>query len=65
MNNEDRLIAQLKAQYNAQPLPPTLEERICDSMKKDCMKNSKTTAPGAASSGGYTGAWGQRRPPWG
>ena len=22
MNNEERLIAQLKAQYNAQPLPP-------------------------------------------
>ena len=31
MNNEERLIAQLKAQYNAQPLPPMLEERICDS----------------------------------
>ena len=26
------------------------------------MKNSKATAPGAASSGGYIGAWGQRRP---
>lgn len=35
MNKEERLIAQLKAQYNAQPLPPTLEERICDSMKKE------------------------------
>ena len=35
MNKEERLIAQLKAQYNAQPLPPMLEERICDSMKKE------------------------------
>lgn len=35
MNNEDRLIARLKAQYKAQPLPPALEERICDSMKKE------------------------------
>ena len=63
MNKEERLIAQLKAQYNAQPLPPMLEERICDSMKRNCMKNSKATAPGAASFGGYTGAWGQRRLP--
>ncbi len=35
MNENERRIAQLKAQYNAQPLPPMLEERIRDSMKKE------------------------------
>lgn len=56
MNNEERLIAQLKAQYNAQPLPPTLEERICDSMKKELHEEQQNNrARGVVLRGLYRG----------